>query len=259
MEVVTIPVLKDNYSYLIYESESRLGVVVDGVDASKVAGEVQRHQVKLEYILTTHKHADHAGGNAELHVLFPQVPIVGGLGEEADAVNQEVKHDEVLYVGNMTIRVFSTPCHTSGHVLYLIEKSNEKALLTGDTLFVGGCGRFFEGTAAQMHEALNTTVASLPESTKVYCGHDYTVNNLLFAASVEPDNTDITAKLEWARMQNKQGLATVPSTIGEEKRTNPFMRVTLPHVEQYTKTKGPIETMTALRQRKNMFGIGSGK
>ncbi|PIC47414.1 hypothetical protein B9Z55_006783 [Caenorhabditis nigoni] len=156
------------------------------------------------------------------------------------------------------IRSFSTPCHTSGHICYFVsDPSNESeppVLFTGDTLFIAGCGRFFEGTAPQMDTALNKILKVLPEETLVYPGHEYTVANLKFAAHVEPQNPDVAAKLKWAQEQREKGLFTVPSTIFDEKATNPFMRVVeSEEVQKTVETNDPIEGMAKLREMKNNF------
>ena len=156
---------------------------------------------------------------------------------------------ETIGFGEQEISVLSVPCHTRGHVAYLSEGN----LFSGDTLFVAGCGRFFEGEASEMDQALNSVFASLPKSTRVFCGHEYTVANLRFAASVEPDNEAVAAKLEWAVAQEEEGVSTVPSTIHEELETNPFMRVRLAEMQTRLGASDAVEAMRILRERKNSF------
>ncbi|CAL5343774.1 unnamed protein product [Camellia sinensis] len=143
--------------------------------------------------------------------------------------------------------------HTKGHISYYLTGKDEEnpAVFTGDTLFVAGCGKFFEGTAEQMYQSLCVTLGSLPNPTRVYCGHEYTVKNLQFALTVEPENAKIAQKLSWAQHQRQAGLPTVPSTIEEELETNPFMRVDLPEIQAKVGCKSPIEAMREIRQRKD--------
>ncbi|KAG9149770.1 hypothetical protein Leryth_021859 [Lithospermum erythrorhizon] len=152
------------------------------------------------------------------------------------------------------ILVFSLPaCHTRGHISYYVTgtEGEHPAVFTGDTMFIAGCGRFFEGTAEQMHQSLCVTLGSLPKPTRVYCGHEYTVKNLQFALTVEPDNGKIAQKLSWAEQKRKDGLPTIPSTIEEEWETNPFMRVDLQEVQDKVGCKSPIEALQEIRQRKD--------
>lgn len=127
------------------------------------------------------------------------------------------------------------------------------AVFTGDTLFLGGCGRFFEGTAEQMYAALIEKLSKLPDETNVYCGHEYSLQNLKFGNHIEPDNADILAKIEWSKAKREAGEPTVPSTIGEEKKINPFMRVCTPEVQSFAKSTDPIEAMTVIRKIKDSF------
>ena len=161
-----------------------------------------------------------------------------------------VNHGDTIGFGEQEISVLSVPCHTRGHVAYLSEGN----LFSGDTLFVAGCGRFFEGEASEMDQALNSVFASLPKSTRVFCGHEYTVANLRFAASVEPDNEAVAAKLEWAVAQEEEGVSTVPSTIHEELETNPFMRVRLAEMQTRLGASDAVEAMRILRERKTPSG-----
>lgn len=142
-----------------------------------------------------------------------------------------------------------TPCHTAGHVLYHCQDN----LFTGDTLFVGGCGRLNEGSPEKMHYALNEVIAQMDGNTNVYVGHEYTVKNLEFALTVEPNNQAVLNKLNWAKSQRSKGLPTVPSTINSELETNPFMRVSQPGVMAYSGVKDPVDVLRIVRQRKDEF------
>ncbi|OQR98047.1 hypothetical protein ACHHYP_09259 [Achlya hypogyna] len=249
-QVVVIPVLSDNYAYLLVDEATRTAAAVDPVEPAKVLAVAQARGLRLTHVLTTHSHFDHDGGNEEMLALLPELVVVGGKNDRASAVTLEVDHNDVIAVGSLEVRVLYTPCHTPGHVLYMCDGN----LFTGDTLFIAGCGRFNGGTPSQMHHALNTVVASLPGDTKVYCGHEYTRNNLSFAAAVEPANEAIASKIKWTATQT----VTVPSTITSELETNPFLRVDKPAVQAYTKATNPIEVMGRLRELKNAFGNGAG-
>lgn len=262
MKVNVIPFFEDNFAYLVQSKDDDFSApcfLVDPADAPVVLNAVQalHPQANITHILTTHKHADHSGGNEELAAKLPNVTIIGGKDDQVPAVNKEVTQGDSFQIGTLKIDVLQTPCHTRGHVLYLVsdtvQPDQPAALFSGDTLFIAGCGRFFEGNAAEMHEALNIKAAALPANTLVYCGHEYTVSNLQFAQHVEPNNQDIKNKLTWAKETRAQGKFTVPSTIADELKTNPFMRVAQADVQSFAKTEDLIQVMHALREAKNGF------
>ncbi|KAM7276916.1 hypothetical protein ACFE04_018782 [Oxalis oulophora] len=145
--------------------------------------------------------------------------------------------------------------HTKGHISYYVTENEgeDQAVFTGDTLFIAGCGKFFEGTAEQMHQSLCVTLGSLPKPTRVYCGHEYTVKNLQFALTVEPENTKLQQKLSWAQHQREAGLPTIPSSVAEELETNPFMRVDLPEIQEKVGCKSAVEAIKEIRQRKDQW------
>ncbi|KAG8145454.1 hypothetical protein E2320_011984 [Naja naja] len=214
MKVEILPALTDNYMYLLVDEETKEAAIVDPVQPQKVLDAAKKHGVKLTTVLTTHHHWDHAGGNEKLVKMEPGLRVYGGDSR----------------VGSLNVKCLSTPCHTSGHICYFVTKPNSSeppAVFTGDTLFVAGCGKFFEGTPEEMYRALIEVLGRLPPETKVYCGHEYTINNLKFARHVEPNNAAIQRKLSWAKAKYDGGEATIPSTIGEEFTYNPFMRVRL--------------------------------
>jgi len=262
-EVVPVPVLSDNYAYLLVDTEGKCAAAVDPAEPKKVLAAAKELGVKVVLSLTTHKHWDHAGGNVELSQLLPDLPIVGSAYEDVPGVNKRVKDHETITLGTLDIEALHAPCHTRGHVLYFVRphlETESPVLFTGDTLFIGGCGRFFEGTGADMVNCMKT-ISSLPPDSKVYCGHEYTVANLTFAASVEPSNTALQDKLAWAKRQRSMGLPTVPSTISEELLYNPFMRISSEGLlfPESARPKGEnrrpddAQLMTTLRDMKNNF------
>ncbi|XP_026750938.1 hydroxyacylglutathione hydrolase, mitochondrial [Galleria mellonella] len=255
MDVRILPALQDNYMYLIVDKATKEAAVVDPVEPSTVLKAVKDNGLTLTTVLTTHHHWDHAGGNEDLVKLHPGLQVYGG-DERIGALTKKVEHNTKFNLGHLNVQCLFTPCHTSGHICYFVtapEEGNESAVFTGDTLFLGGCGRFFEGTAEQMYKALITILSSLPDQTKVFCGHEYTLQNLKFARHVEPKNEDIQKKILWSEERRQEGKPTVPSTIAEEKLYNPFMRVTTSPVMQHAKKSDAIETMKAIRSEKDNF------
>jgi len=253
-DVTIIGALEDNYMYLVTCPKTNEAAVVDPVDPAKVLKVVQDKGVKLTTVLTTHHHWDHAGGNKKLLELKPNLKVFSG-DSRIDELTDMVNRDEVqIKFGNLTVSTRFTPCHTSGHVCYYIPGEGDRApvVFTGDTLFTAGCGRFFEGTAVQMQEAMDK-LRQLPDETLVYNGHEYTVNNLKFALHVEPTNKDIKQKLEWATARRASKQPTIPSTIAEEKKFNPFMRTKEASVQKHTSQTEPVATMNALRSEKDNF------
>lgn len=262
MKVIPVRALQDNYMYLLVDDVTKQAAAVDPVNASAISSTVHDLGVELKAILTTHHHYDHAHGNTDMLDMFPNLLVYGG-DNRVQALNKLVEHGEVIKLGSLNIECLSTPCHTKGHICYYVTCNNpnsdpcdnERVVFTGDTLFIAGCGRFFEGSPEQMDRNLNTVLRSLPENTKVYCGHEYTVTNLKFALSVEPQNKDIKSKLVWAQNKVSKREATVPSTIGEEMKINPFMRLREPQVKKYTGEQDDLEVMSVLRHKKNEFKV----
>ncbi|KAM8844593.1 hydroxyacylglutathione hydrolase, mitochondrial isoform 1-T1 [Spinachia spinachia] len=257
MRVELLPALTDNYMYLLIDVDTKEAAIVDPVEPIKVVEAVRKHGVKLTTVLTTHHHWDHAGGNEKMLKLMPGLRVYGG-DDRVDAITKKVSHSNNLKVGSLNIKCLFTPCHTTGHICYYVtkDKSTEPpAVFTGDTLFVAGCGKFFEGTAEQMHKALIDILGGLPHETRVYCGHEYTVSNLKFARHVEPDNEDIKNKLAWAKEKCSNGEPTIPSTLAEEFTFNPFMRVKEMSVQDHVKQTSSIETMRSLRKEKDSFRV----
>uniref|UniRef100_A0A8R1TTZ8 hydroxyacylglutathione hydrolase n=1 Tax=Onchocerca volvulus TaxID=6282 RepID=A0A8R1TTZ8_ONCVO len=260
MKVLPIPALSDNYMYLLIDEKTNNAAIVDPVNLKSISEAVKEAGVTLTSSLVTHHHwynfSDHAGATKELSDEYCGLSIYGG-DDRIAGVTNKVRDGDVFKIGELDVKCLYTPCHTTGSICYYVtDGSDEKVVFTGDTLFIGGCGRFFEGNATDMDSALNEKLASLPNDTKIYCGHEYTVDNLKFAHSVEPKNNEITKKLAWAEERRKIGSYTVPSTIEEEKRFNPFMRVRISdELRNVTKSADPITVMTKIRCMKNNFRV----
>ncbi|XP_015925894.1 hydroxyacylglutathione hydrolase, mitochondrial [Parasteatoda tepidariorum] len=254
MKVSILGALDDNYMYLIIDESTGKAAIVDPVEPNKVLKAADDAKVDLTTVLTTHHHWDHAGGNAELVKQKKGLQVLGG-DANIDGLTDKVSHGDEFKIGNLNVKCLLTPCHTRGHVCYFVEdpSGGDPAVFTGDTLFYAGCGKFFEGTADQMYEALVVILGALPDQTMVYCGHEYTANNLLYAHHVEPENEVIEKRLEWAKTKKAAGEPTVPSTIGDEKLLNPFMRVLRNEVKRHAKLEDPVAVMDFLRNEKNHF------
>ncbi|KAK6936579.1 Metallo-beta-lactamase [Dillenia turbinata] len=254
MKILHVPCLEDNYAYLIIDEVSKEAAVVDPVEPDKLIQAASQNGVHLSFVLTTHHHWDHAGGNEKIKQLLPGIKVYGGSIDNVKGCTNKVENGDKLSLGSdVNILCLHTPGHTKGHISYCVSgKENEDpAVFTGDTLFIAGCGKLFEGSAEQMYGSLCVTLGSLPKPTRVYCGHEYTVKNLQFAQTVEPTNEKISQKLAWAQQQRQAGLPTIPSTIEEELETNPFMRVDLPQLQEAVGCKSPVDALQEIRQRKD--------
>ncbi|XP_031496679.1 hydroxyacylglutathione hydrolase cytoplasmic-like [Nymphaea colorata] len=253
MKILHIPCLEDNYAYLIIDESSRDAAVVDPVEPEKVLKVADENGVVPKLVLTTHHHWDHAGGNEKIKKLVPGIRVFGGSLDNVKGCTDQVEHGDKISLGNeVNVLAFHTPCHTKGHISYFISsKGEDPAVFTGDTLFIAGCGKFFEGTAEQMYQSLCKTLGSLPKTTRVYCGHEYTEKNLRFALTVEPENEQMKQKLAWVKHQREANQPTVPSTIEDEMGTNPFMRVDLPELQNRVGCSTPVEALKEIRRMKD--------
>jgi hydroxyacylglutathione hydrolase len=256
LEVVPIPAFRDNYIWMMRGARDRgVVAVVDPGEAAPVHAELAVHGLKLAAILATHHHADHVGGIGEL-VAATGAEVFGPARERLPVDARRVAGGERIRIDalDLDFSVKDVPGHTAGHVAYV----GHGALFCGDTLFSAGCGRLFEGTAEQMLSSLDS-LAALPDETFVYCGHEYTLANLAFAAAVEPGNSDIMDYVKRGTGQRARGAATLPSTIGLEKRVNPFLRSRHEDVKSSAdrragrKLPTPVEVFAEIRRWKDTF------
>ena len=224
LEIIRIPVLSDNYVWLVHEPESQETMVVDPAVAEPVLAEADRHGWKITQIWNTHWHPDHTGGNAAIkeatgcHITGPEAEK-----ERIPTLDTLVKEGDQVGLGNVVADVLDVPAHTAGHIAFHI--ADEKVVFVGDTLFAMGCGRLFEGTAAQMFDNMQK-LSKLSGDTKVYCAHEYTQANGEYALVAEPDNQALKERMDEVLAARAKGEATVPTTIAMEAATNPFMRAT---------------------------------
>jgi len=222
MRVEIIPCLQDNYSYLIIDDSNNSACVVDPSEAKPIINYLKNKNIKLKYILNTHHHFDHIGGNKDLKEKFGSIIV----GFKADAnripgMDILLEDGQIWKAENFVAKIMHIPGHTTGHICFHFFQ--EKLVFTGDTLFSLGCGRIFEGTYEEMFESLNK-IRCLPQETKVYCGHEYTLNNLKFCIKYNSENQNLKKKAEIIKKRIKSGLPTIPSTIKDEIECNIFLR-----------------------------------
>ena len=239
LAIVPVPVLADNYVWLIHDEASGETAAVDPSVGPPVLDAAATLGWRITQVLNTHWHPDHTGGNQAIHEATG-APVTG-----PDEVRRVYQPDRIvgegdrLRLGAVEAEVWSIPAHTAGHIAYYL--AGAKAVFVGDTMFAMGCGRLFEGTAAQMHANLQR-LAGLPDDVRVYCGHEYTLANARFAVTVEPDNAALAERLRQVESARGRGEVTLPTTIGEERATNPFLRA------------GGVEEFARLRALKDSFG-----
>jgi hydroxyacylglutathione hydrolase len=253
LQIEQIPVLSDNYVYLVHEPAAKLTAVVDPAVTEPVLAVLARHGWRLTHILNTHHHHDHVGGNEALKAATGCV-VVGPRAdrERIPGIDVALGDGDVFEFGANRARVFDVPGHTRGHIAYHFADAH--ALFCGDTLFALGCGRMFEGTAPEMWSSLEK-LRGLPGDTRVYCAHEYTQSNGRFALSVEPGNAALIARMREVDARRAANEPTVPSTLAEELATNPFLRPDSAEIQAAVERVGaPLhEVFGATRARKDVF------
>jgi hydroxyacylglutathione hydrolase len=256
MNLIPLPAFQDNYLWLLHDGQRAL--VVDPGDADPVRNFLAGRGLQLEAILVTHHHADHIGGLDALRDATG-ARVFGPARERIPPPLQSLTEGDRIQALGLTFQVFDVPGHTAGHIAYFCEEVDGAPLLfCGDTLFSGGCGRLFEGTPAQMLDSLGK-LAALPAGTRVCCTHEYTLSNLKFATTVEPDNVQLEQYRQQCEQRRSRGDPTLPSTIGLERSINPFLRTGVPavaraaHDHDGADEADPVAVFAALRQWKNGF------
>jgi len=256
MRIIEVPCLSDNYAYLLHADGSNQALVVDPSEAAPVLAAAEREGLEIAGILATHHHWDHVGGNEDLIRHYGELPVYGHVSEQGRIPGFSVglEHGQRFEAAGLALEALHVPGHTTGAVAYVVED----AVFTGDTMFAAGCGRLFEGTAANMYESLNQKLGALPDTTRVFFGHEYTAANLSFAAHVEPGNTFVRDKAARVAQHRERGLPTTPSTIGEERQTNPFMRCDSKEIlesvrDQVADERSPASILGAIRAAKDTF------
>jgi len=253
VEIRLIPCLADNYAVLLRDTVTEATAVIDAPEVAPILAALAREDWTLTHILVTHHHTDHIAGVLALKERFGATVI--GPKAERDTIpglDFAVVDGDPVAVGSLVGRVMETPGHTKGHIVFLFE--DERLLFSGDTLFVMGCGRPFECDPPVLWESL-LRLRALPDDISVYCGHEYTVSNGRFAVTVDPDNDELAEKLAEAEAQRKAGKPTIPTTIGSEKATNPFMRADDVELAERIGLAGaePGAVFTELRSLKSSF------
>lgn len=256
MQVYRLPALSDNYIFLLHDPDQNLAAVVDPAEAQPVLDKLQILQAPLVAIFNTHHHQDHVGGNRKLLEKFPEAVVYGGAEDRGRIPGQQVflqEADQVTFAGRPG-KVLFVPGHTRAHIAYYFpscDPNHPGELFCGDTLFAGGCGRLFEGTPAQMLESL-AKIRCLPDTTRVWCAHEYTLKNLQFALTIDRQNPELQKRFAAVKAARCRSEATVPSNLGLEKQTNPFLRWDHPDLEA-VQGQDAVETFAHIRGLKDQF------
>lgn len=252
MQIYLLPVLRDNYIFLLTDQSSGTAAVVDPAEAAPVLSKLQELRLDLVAIFNTHHHQDHVGGNRDLLKAYPHAQVYGSVQDLGRIPGQTVglEAGKQVQFASQSAKVYFVPGHTRGHIAYYFQDSGD--LFCGDTLFAGGCGRLFEGTPAQMVHSLDQ-LRHLPESTRVWCAHEYTLNNLRFALSIDGQNLDLRERLERTEQMRQRQEQTVPSTIAVERATNPFLRWDDTSLQKHAGSQNPIAVFTHIRAAKDHF------
>ena len=253
LDISIIKCLTDNYSYLIKDKKTNLVGVVDPTEFSTIDLEISKTYKKLDFILNTHHHDDHIGGNIGLKKKYNSKIIYSSLDDKIIPGGDVKKSDgDEFSIGEASFKVIHIPGHTLGHIAFYSQ--NSSVIFTGDTLFSLGCGRIFEGTFKQMFDSLEK-IKNLPKNTMMYCGHEYTKNNGLFCLSIDKDNVRLKNRIEEVKIRDKKNLPTLPVTLGDELETNIFLRCDNEKIKKNLKmnNSSKLEVFTKLRNLKDKF------
>jgi hydroxyacylglutathione hydrolase len=233
MEVKIIPCLEDNYAYLLIDNTNNTACIIDPSEASPIINYLEKNKIKLSFILNTHHHYDHVGGNKKLKEIYG-AKVIGYIDdkERIPEIDIIVKNNQIWKEKNFEAKIIHIPGHTKGHICFYF--FNEKKIFSGDTLFSLGCGKIFEGTYAQMFESLNF-FKTLPQDTNIYCGHEYTLKNSEFCLKHDPNNPNLKKKIQKIKEKLNKNLPTLPTTIKDEIECNIFLRTE--NLENFSKLR----------------------
>eukprot|EP01038_Epipyxis_sp_PR26KG_P016002 gene16002-21714_t len=272
LRIHVIPMFQDNYGYILHDIKENILIIIDPGDGPTLANAMSTLSTSsnpdiiipdpatsLKAILCTHKHNDHIGGNQYLKDKFPLVDIIGPAYENDNKIipqiNMFVEEGNIFSIGNLKIEVFHVPCHTKGHIIYHMstksDGDNISILFTGDTLFAGGCGRFFEGSATDMVQNMNKITSNFSPNTFIYCAHEYTESNLRFLNSIDPQN--IQSFYDTVKEVRKSHIPTIPTTLENELKYNLFIKCNEIYTQKLMGTNNAVDTMAKLRKLKNEF------
>lgn len=257
MQIHRLNALSDNYVFVLHDPDSNQAAVVDPAEPGPVLAKLTELGASLTAIFNTHHHGDHVGGNPTLLRHFPNATVYGGAEDRGRIPGQQVflQAGDPVTFANRSGHVLFVPGHTRAHIAYYFPPTEPGAwgeLFCGDTLFAGGCGRLFEGTPAQMVNSLSQ-IRDLPDQTRIWCAHEYTLSNLKFAVTVEADNPALQHRFQTVQTARQQGQATVPSDLGLERQTNPFLRWDQPAIQTAMQSQDPVKTFARLRGKKDLF------
>ena len=257
MEIKRIPVLSDNYIFVLHDPLKNIAAVVDPAEAQPVLKCLKSLNAKLVAIFNTHHHGDHVGGNNTLIKHYPNLCVYGGEEDRGRIPRQQVflKEGDKVKFSDRTGEVYFVPGHTRGHIAYYFPPTQTEEvgeLFCGDTIFAGGCGRLFEGTPAQMVNSLSK-LRNLPNQTRIWCAHEYTLSNLKFALTVDGDNIKLQERYKVVKQYRQENKPTIPSMLAIEKETNPFLRWDQPSLQEAMGINDPIRTFARIRGKKDNF------
>jgi hydroxyacylglutathione hydrolase len=260
-DVYVVPMFDVNYGFIFIDRVTNKAAIIDPGEPGPVIYAAKELYAQVEMALVTHRHGDHSGGNTAVKEAFPGAEIMGPTYEKIRHMSKGVSEGDSIILGSLKIDVLHTPCHTKGHVVYLVSPNDHRVdvnaadplLFSGDTLFVGGCGNFNEGTATDMLKNMDR-LGNLPAETQVYCGHEFTFENLQFLSTIDTHSGSETSEmLADVTKKRETGEATIPSTIGRELEYNLFMKCREPLTQKLLDRQSPTETMTRLRELRNQF------